>query len=182
MRNRAAAAALTPQKLCGSCHVSCLKCKGPTEHDCLTCDSDYNQIIIGSSITCQPIKSAIIDDSKSPLNGITNQLKNYSLEKIVLISTSIAILLMITCICIYLLCIKCDIFTSICERMKRLMSKASNVSQSQEKYTYNVVGTEDMPLTLPRLVGNDDDSDASEWVLWRIKEQIFTVTIKKRNF
>jgi hypothetical protein len=162
MRNRAASAASTLQKLCGSCHESCLKCKGQTEHDCLTCDADYNQIIIGSSITCQPMKTAIIDDSKSALSGITNQLKNYSLEKIVLISTVIGILLMITCICLYLLCIKCDcdIFTSICERMKRLMSKASNVTQSQEKYTYNVVEMEDTPLTLPRLNGNEDDSDS----------------------
>lgn len=165
MRNRAATAAgLAPQKLCRSCHESCLKCKGPTENDCLACDSDYRQIIIGSSITCQPSQSAIIDDSKSALSGITNQVKNYSIGKIVLISTAIGALLMITCICIYLLCIKCDcdIFSSICERMKRLMSKASNATTSQEKYTYNVVEMEDTPLTLPRLDGNDDDSDASE--------------------
>lgn len=161
MKNRAATA---PQKLCGSCHESCLKCKGPTQHDCLTCDADYNQIIIGSSITCQPVRLPIIDGSKSPLSGITNQLKNYSVERIALISTAISVLLMITCICIYLLCIKCDfdISASICERMKRLMGMASNVATKQEKYSYNVVGMEDTPLTLPRLDGNDDDSDASE--------------------
>lgn len=164
MKNRAASASVSsPQKLCGSCHDSCLKCKGQTEQDCLTCDIDYNQIIIGSSITCQSTKAAVNDGSKSAFS-ITNQLKNYSLEKIVLISTFIGILLMTTCICIYLLCIKCDcdIFSSICERMKRLMSKASNVTSAQEKYTYNVVEMEDTPLTLPRLDANDDDSDASE--------------------
>lgn len=162
MRNRATAAATSPQKLCGSCHESCIKCKGPNEQDCLTCETDYNQIIIGSSITCRPSKIAINDSTKSP--SITNQLKSYSIEKIVLISCIIGILLMIACICIYLLCIKCncDIFSSICERIKQLMSKASNLSSSQEKYSYNIVEMEDTPLTLPRLDVDDDDTDASE--------------------
>lgn len=158
MRNRAAALK-APQKLCGSCHESCLKCKGPMERDCITCETDYNQIIIGSEITCRPTKSA----TKLPSDGLANQLKSFSIEKIVLISSAIGILVMITCICIYLLCIKCDghILTSICERWKQVMGKASNLSASQEKYSYNIVEMEDTPLTLPRLDVNDDDSDAS---------------------
>lgn len=161
MKNRAtAAAASSPQKLCGSCHESCMKCKGPAEQDCLTCETDYNQIIIGSSITCHPSKIAINDSTKSPLSSITNQLRSYSIEKIVLISSTIGILLMIACICIYLLCIKCncDIFSSIGERIKQL---ASNLS-TQQKYSYNIVEMEDTPLTLPRLDVHDDDSDTSD--------------------
>lgn len=169
MRNRAAAArGGIPQKLCGSCHPSCLKCKGPTENDCLTCETDYNQIIIGSSITCHPSKIAINDSNNLPISSITNQLKSYSTEKIVLISITIGILLMITCICIYLLCINCNchIFSSICgERVKELMGRVRNLtSSSQEKYSYNIVEMEeDMPLTLlPKLNIDDMESDASE--------------------
>ncbi len=155
MKHRAAAA----QKLCGSCHQSCLKCKGPTKDDCIACEFDYNQIIIGSNIMCQSVK---VESDKSFLS----YLKSYSIQKIALISTAVGIFLMISCILINLLCIKfdCDIFSTFCEGIKHFMSTASNNASTQEQYTYNVIEMEDTPLTLPRTTfdGNEDDSDNSD--------------------
>lgn len=173
----------SPQKLCGSCHESCLKCNGPTENDCLTCEADYNQIIIGSSITCHPKSSssppsstAVLfnDGNKSTLNSITSKLKNYSIEKIVLVSSMFGILLMTTCICIYILFIKCDcdILSSFYDKTKQLIRKASGSkvvnTTEREKYTYNIVEMEERsPLTdlLPtdfQIVNNDDDYEDSD--------------------
>lgn len=183
---------ITPQKLCGSCHDVCLKCNGPTENDCLTCDSDYNQIIIGSRIICHrksnddeninssstttTIATEIVNDgNKSVLNSITNQLKNYSIEKIVLISSMIGILLMIISICIYLLFIKCDcdILSTVYGKTKQLLCKASSGKSTgveRVKYSYNIVEMEERsPLTtiLPdsqilHNVYHDDDDDDDE--------------------
>jgi hypothetical protein len=173
--------AAAAQKLCGSCHESCLKCNGPFENHCISCDVDYNQIIIGSSISCKHKT----DDIKPPtaLNEITNQLKSYSIEKIVLVSTLFGILLMITSICIYLLCIKCDcdILSSLYNQTKSLLNRASRrtttktttsmtkngslSSTERGKYTYNpIVEMEDRPLTknerLPDFSNTLDDSDS----------------------
>jgi len=182
---------ITPQKLCGSCHDVCLKCNGPTENDCLTCDSDYNQIIIGSRIICHrkanddeninssttTMSTEIVNDgNKSVLNSITNQLKNYSIEKIVLISSMIGILLMIISICIYLLLIKCDcdILSTVYGKTKQLLGRASSGNSTgveREKYSYNIVEMEERsPLTtilpdsqiLHDVYHDDEDSDISE--------------------
>ncbi|XP_070490014.1 furin-like protease kpc-1 isoform X2 [Chironomus tepperi] len=184
---------ITPQKLCGSCHDVCLKCNGPTENDCLTCDSDYNQIIIGSRIICHrksnddensnllstttTMASEIVNDgNKSVLNSITNQLKNYSIEKIVLISSMIGILLMIISICIYLLYIKCDcdILSTVYGKTKQLLCRASvgnSTGAEREKYSYNIVEMEERsPLTtvipdsqiLHDVYHDDDDDEDSD--------------------
>lgn len=200
VKNRAISSpesSITPQKLCGSCHEICLKCNGPTENDCLTCDSDYNQIIIGSRIICHgkmnvvgnsdvasasspitttvPSTEMLNDENKSVLNSVTNQLKNYSIEKIVLVSSMIGILLMIISICIYLLFIKCDcdILSSFYGKTKQfLLSRASSSNSSgieREKYSYNIVEMEersplttDLPESKTRNYDDDDDDEDSD--------------------
>lgn len=174
-----------PQKLCGSCHEVCLKCNGPTENDCLTCDSDFNQIIIGSRVMCRKKANGDIYESstsaavvlnngnKSVLNGITNQLKNYSIEKIVLVSSAIGILLMIFMICMYIMLIKCDcgVLSSLYNKTKQfLLNRASSGNASgneREKYSYNIVEMEERsPLTTVQDTQTngeeEEDSDISE--------------------
>lgn len=181
VKNRAiesSADATTQQKLCGSCNDVCVKCNGPTEDDCLACESDYNQIIIGSKITCHPKKpnnasiTAVITESPNDdnkLNGIANHLKNYSIEKIVLVSSIIGILLMTISISIYLIFIKCDcdFLASIYGKSKQFMNRASTTNgggggAEREKYSYNIVEMEEkFPLTVALpcdyQINHDDD-------------------------
>jgi hypothetical protein len=191
VKNRAIATSSLAQKLCGSCHESCLKCNGPTENKCITCDIDYNRIIIGSGIICLPKSStpmsplsstsapgnALDDDNGNltTLNSISNQLKNYSIEKIILISTAFGTLFMFTCICIYLLINKChcDLLSSFYNKTKQFLYKASgsnikasssSLSTNREKYSYDIVEMEERsPLTnnLPdNHIDDDDNSDS----------------------
>jgi hypothetical protein len=174
-RNRAIAvsAATNVQKLCGSCHEVCLRCNGPTESDCLTCDADYNQIIIGSKITCHSKASVERPKASTPgnndddikLNVITNQLRNYSTEKIVLISSIVGISLMLTSICIYLLFTRCRFYDNAKQFLGRASGSTSGTATEREKYSYNIVEMEETsPLTnvLPsdfQINDDDDDSD-----------------------
>lgn len=149
VKNRAIMSGST-QKLCGSCHESCLKCNGPLDSDCVLCDSNYNQIIIGSNISCalnnQTLSGSLL------LKNIEHELKNYSLLKIVLVCLFVGILFVITCISIYLL------------RQKHKFDK--NLSSERDrnfsgKYSYNQLQSEEILFTklpnTPQL--NDSDVD-----------------------
>lgn len=141
------------QKLCGSCHESCIRCNGPLDKDCIMCDSDYNQIIIGSNISCSRKSSNI---NGTLLQSIEREVNGYSKQQIALISVLIIFSLLITCISVYLLCRKYyfnDASTS--ERGKNFSGKYSYGPIAQE--------TEEILLTkLTNIPNNDDDSDASE--------------------
>jgi len=171
-KNNRAISLGSAEKLCGSCNPVCSSCKGPDDSDCVICDSEYNQIIIGSSIICR-LKS---DNTTATLNSITNQLKGYSLERLVLVSSLIGVALLISSISMYSLCIKCncDVLPSITSRFKQLCGKEapsqSGTSTSTAKYTYNPIRDEldEKPQQRMLLSSNnkfgiittsDDDSD-----------------------
>ena len=141
------------QKLCGSCHESCIRCNGPLENDCVMCDSDYNQIIIGSKISCVRKSN---NTAVTLLQSIKSELNGYSKRQIALISVLIGFSLLIICIFIHLLCRKCELNNaSTSERDKNFSGKYSYGPIKQE--------TEEILLTkLPNIPSNDDDSDASE--------------------
>lgn len=112
------------QKLCGSCHESCSRCNGPLDSDCVDCDSEYNQIIIGSSVSC---RRKLTNASESSLFGsIKTELESYSALKITLISALMVVSLVITCISIYLLCRRYDSDNGTAsERDKNFLNKYS---------------------------------------------------------
>lgn len=139
------------QKLCGSCHESCLKCNGPLEKDCVACDSNYNQIIIGSSVSCA---IRLNNATTSLLESLGNELKSFSRLKIILISSLIGVaVLLIVSVCIYLLLRKYE------------SSKAAASERGEFKYSYNqLVENENEEALLTKLTNipihsDDDDSD-----------------------
>lgn len=147
LKNRAITLDSIP-KLCGSCHESCIRCNGPLDSNCIMCDSDYNQIIIGSNMSC-------VRKSNNTTGTLVENIKSDSKLQIVLISVMIGFLLLITSVFIYLLCRKHDINNA---------SKAER-DKFSGKYVYGriVHETEEIPLTmLPDNPSNDEDSDASE--------------------
>lgn len=140
------------QKLCGSCHESCIRCSGPLDSDCLQCDSDYNQIIIGSNIICSRKSN---NSTESLLQSIKSELNGYSTLQIILISALIGLSLMITCIATYLLCRKYDFENAMTtERDKNFSGK----------YSYNPITQENEEILLSKLTNipneaTDDESD-----------------------
>lgn len=140
------------QKLCGSCHESCIRCNGPLESDCIMCESDYNQIIIGSNISCSRKSNNV---TGTLLQSIKSELSSYSKRQIALISLLIGFSMLITSIIIYLLCIKLDFnIASTSERDKNYSGK----------YSYNPIAQETEEILLTKLpdIPNNDDSDASD--------------------
>lgn len=148
------------QKLCGSCHESCTRCNGPLDSDCVDCEPEYNQIIIGSSVSC---RRKLANSTDTLLNSIKSELKSYSTLKITLISVLMVISLVITCISIYLLCRKYDSDNGLAsDRDKNFLSK----------YSYGRINQETEEVLLTRLTKAPieafvDDSDDSEWDLLR---------------
>lgn len=146
------------QKLCGSCHESCIRCNGPHDTDCVVCDSDYNQIIIGSNISCSRKSNSTTDDSI--FTSIKHEIHGYSLLQIVLISGMIGFSLLISCIFINLLCknYDSDNTTTTSDRDKNYSGK----------YSYNPIiqDSEEILLArlqnIPRVIHDEDDSDASD--------------------
>lgn len=65
----------TIQKLCASCHFSCLRCHGPEENQCVTCVPNYIYTIIDNETFC---KAPAFDDDDHEVNFIfklnTNEL------------------------------------------------------------------------------------------------------------
>lgn len=142
------------QKLCGSCHESCMRCNGPHDTDCVVCDSDYNEIIIGSNISCSRKSNNITDNTL--LTSIKHELRGYSLLQIVLISAMIGFSLLITCIFINLLCRKYD---------SDNVSTPNRDKNFSGKYSYDPIIQENEEILLarlpniPRIEYNDNDSD-----------------------
>lgn len=145
------------QKLCGSCHESCSRCNGPLDGDCVDCDSEYYQIIIGSTVSC---RRKLTNATKlTLLDSIKTELKSYSTLKIILISLLMVVSLVITCISIYLLCRRCDTDNgSASERGKTFLSK----------YSYDRINPETEEILLTRLTKApveafvDDSDDSSD--------------------
>jgi hypothetical protein len=172
VRNRAIASSASPptgvQKLCGSCHDVCLRCHGPTADECLTCEADYDQIIIGSKIACHSRAVPAPTPPVDKLNVIANQLRDYSGEQIVLISAIVGVGLAAVAICIYLLFARCNL-ASFNGRTKLFMGRAMGTNSGgamteREKYSYNIVEMEETsPLTVVKptdfQIANDDDDD-----------------------
>lgn len=155
MKNRA----ITPssaQKLCGSCHESCIRCNGPLDNDCIMCDSDYNQIIIGSNISCVRKSN---NDTRTLLQSIKSEINGYSKRQIGLISVLIGFSMFISCISIYLLCRKCNFHNA---------SSSEREKSFSGKYSYGPIRQETEEILLSQLTNapsnddDDDDSDASE--------------------
>lgn len=50
-----AVAPTVPQKLCSPCHVSCLRCRGPSDHECTECTSEsvYREVFPNETY-CDP--------------------------------------------------------------------------------------------------------------------------------
>lgn len=143
------------QKLCGSCHESCFRCNGPLDGDCVDCDSEYNQIIIGSSVSCR--RKLTNATKPTLLDSIKSELKSYSTLKVILISLLMVVSLVITCISIYLLCRRCDSDNGSSDRDKAFLNK----------YSYDRIDPETEEILLTRLteapiktfVDESDDSD-----------------------
>lgn len=130
------------QKLCGSCHESCLKCNGPLESDCVICDLNYNQIIIGSNISCDQKSNNV-----TLIESIQQGINEHSVLKIAFISALIGILLFTSCISICLL------------RRKQKFDKALSPEKDGKfsaKYSYNQLMDNEEKL-LAKL--NQDESD-----------------------
>lgn len=143
------------QKLCGSCHESCTSCNGPLDSDCVICDSDYNQIIIGSQISCS---RRVNNATGSLLSGIKSKLSGYSKPQIILICSLMVASLAITSVAICLLCRKYDY---------QHATKTDRDKIFSGKYSYGPINqeTEEILLsTLPDIPAEalDDDSDESE--------------------
>lgn len=154
VKNRAIFLA-SSQKLCGSCHESCTSCNGPLDSDCVICDSDYNQIIIGSQISCS---RRVNNATGSLLSGIKSKLSGYSKPQIVLICSLMVASLAITSVAICLLCRKHDY---------QHATKTDRDKIFSGKYSYGPINqeTEEILLsTLPDIPAEalDDDSDESE--------------------
>lgn len=100
VKNRAIMAE-SVQKLCGSCHASCTRCKGPLDSDCVECDADYDRVIIGSGIGCLRKTNAT---TWNILDSMQHELNSYSPLEIIVISFVIVASLVIMCVSVYLLC------------------------------------------------------------------------------
>lgn len=100
VKNRAIMAE-SVQKLCGSCHASCTRCKGPLDSDCVECDTDYDRVIIGSGIGCLRKTNAT---TWNILDSMQHELNSYSPLEIIVISFVIVASLVIMCVSVYLLC------------------------------------------------------------------------------
>ncbi|CRL05005.1 CLUMA_CG018231, isoform A [Clunio marinus] len=148
------------QKMCGSCHESCLKCTGELDSDCVSCDENYNQIIIGSNINCV---RKMNNTTTSLLESIENELRNYSTLKIILISLAIGVLLFITCISIYLLCRKYNfVKTSQQDRDTNFSNKYSYNQLLQESEEIIFSKSPNIPIKLSNNYDDDDDDDESD--------------------
>lgn len=100
VKNRAIMAE-SVQKLCGSCHASCTRCKGPLDSDCVICGADYDQVIIGSGIGCLRKANAT---TWNIMESLQHELNGYSPTEIILISFVMVASVVIMCVCVYLLC------------------------------------------------------------------------------
>lgn len=132
------------QKLCGSCHESCLKCNGPLESDCVMCYPNYNQIIIGSSISCDQISK---NTTATLIATIQQGLNEHFNLKIAFMIALIGISLLTICICINL--------------VRRWHNFDKNLSQERDgkfsaKYSYNQL-VENEEKLLSKL--DQDESD-----------------------
>lgn len=142
------------QKLCGSCHESCTRCNGPLDSDCVICDSDYNQIIIGSNVSCS---RKLSNATGSLLDNIKSELKSYSTLKIIFVSALMVLSLVITLISIILLCRKYDSDNALTlERDKNFLGK----------YSYDRINQETEEILLAKLPDHPretfhDESDES---------------------
>lgn len=133
------------QKLCGSCHEACLKCNGPLESDCVLCDQNYNQIIIGSSISCDRKSN---NATATLIEAIHRGFNEHSTLKVALIGALIAVLVLISSISIYLLRRKLSIV--------KVLSPTERDGKFSAKYSYNQLAENEENL-LAKL--NRDDSD-----------------------
>lgn len=151
VKNRAIMAE-SVQKLCGSCHESCIRCKGALDSDCVICDADFNQVVIGSGIGCFRKANATTWNIHEPLQ---HNLSGYSPLEIIVISFVIVASLVIMCVSINLLCRK---------------HNAENLASSERdktfsgKYSYNPIVQDSEELMLfraPVVVAeaSDDDSE-----------------------
>lgn len=163
------------QKMCGSCHESCLKCNGPLASHCLICDSEYEKAFIGSSVTCE-IKMDNL--TVTTIDKIASHLKDFTLRKIILISSLVGLFLFVSCISVYHLCIKCDhgLASIIITETKELFRQKSPIPVTMKaerdrnytgKYSYNQVRLEEKE-SLTGLTALDDvesgaDSDGNEY-------------------
>lgn len=144
------------QKLCGSCHESCTRCNGPLGSDCVVCDSDYNQIIIGSNISCRRKSN---NTTETLLQSIKRELNGYTTSQIILISALIGFSLLITCTAAYLLCRKYDFDNAL------ILERDKNFSG---KYSYGPITHENEEILLSKLANirneaSDDESEGSEF-------------------
>lgn len=153
VKNRAIAGSV--QKLCGSCHESCIRCNGPLETDCVICDSDYNQIIIGSKISCG--RKANVT-TWSLLDNLHNELNGYSAMEIIFISFVIVASMALMCISICLLFRTHDADnTTTSERDKSFSGKYSYNPIVQDNEEILLIKTQNISNVL-----SDDESDDSE--------------------
>lgn len=170
------------QKTCDACHSSCQRCSGPLEYNCLTCDSELELSVNGQKQYCNPIvivnSSAENATNTTTMDNIKSQLKNYSINQIILISSLIGIIILLSSITIYLLCIKCecDLMASIIDKTKQFLSitrttnanGSSNASTSERdrnfsgKYVYNPI----LEMSETRMekftIQNDNEQDFDE--------------------
>jgi hypothetical protein len=131
------------KKLCASCHFSCASCHGALESECMDCASDYNRIVIGSSVQCvRPLKNNTSEHFNRP--------ENYSALKIILIILLITVLLSVTCISFYVICRKTG------------FDNAPSDSKSFSGVSYNKIRQDNEDVLVVQLPNIDDDSDGSE--------------------
>lgn len=165
------------QKTCDACHSSCQKCNGPLKSNCLACDSELE---LDQKQFCNPI--AIISSSENARNtttmdSIKSQLKNYPINQIILISSLIGIIILLSSITIYLLCIncECDFMASVIDKTKQILSitrtkntiGTSSVSTERDrnfsgKYVYNPILEMSETRKQKFTIENDNDEDFDE--------------------
>lgn len=144
------------QKLCQSCHESCVRCNGPLETDCVACDFNYNQVISGSKLRCI-YKSN--ETTWTLLDSLKQELNSYSPLKIIFISFVIIGSLGLMCVSMVLLCRKNDGDGSpLQERDKGFVGK----------YSYNPIVQDNEEIRLIRATmvssaASDDDSESELW-------------------
>jgi hypothetical protein len=137
-------------KLCGSCHESCLTCKGLLDSDCLICDKSFNRIVMGSHSLCirEPQKTKAIPSE------VTSELHWYSQPKKFVLFILVALL-----VAIYF-------GVSSCKK-KKILRVHDREENNSGKYVYIPIRNENEDILLPKKnIQNEksyvDESDESE--------------------
>lgn len=165
------------QKTCDACHPSCQKCNGPLKSNCLACDLELELSVNGQKQFCNPIINLSSTNTTTTMDSIKLQLKNYSINQIILISSLIGIIILLSSITIYLLCIKCecDLMASIIDKTKQFLSitrttnaNSSSASTSERdrnfsgKYVYNPILEMSETRKEKFTIQNDNEEDFDE--------------------